>query len=74
MAKAPASVVRGAWAGAVAGVLLSLVLRQVLGPPEHFLLKTLAIIGIVAAFGAFTGRLVAASRADRRTERRDESL
>jgi hypothetical protein len=49
--------IHGAWIGALFGTGLSLLLRSLLGRPEHYAVKTAVIIGIVAGFGAFVGVL-----------------
>lgn len=58
-------VFHGLWLGAVLGVALSLLLRRILGPPDHYVAKTVAIVVLIAGFSAFVGVLVDASRRKR---------
>ena len=60
--------VHGAWIGAILGLALSLLLRNVFGPPQHYLAKTIGIIAIVATFGGFVGVLTEAFVRTRRVE------
>ena len=62
--------IHGAWMGALLGAGLSLLLRSLMGRPEHYAVKTAAIIAIVAGFGAFVGVLAEALVRARRSDRR----
>jgi len=50
----------GAVAGVVLGAALIALLRKTLGPTEHYFVKSVAILFIVGAFGAFVGLLAEA--------------
>lgn len=56
----------GAVIGVVLGVALTLLLRSMFGPPQHYVFKSVAIVGIVAGFGGFVGVLAEAFIRSRR--------
>lgn len=52
----------GAAVGALGGLALVLLLHSLRGAPENFLPKAIAVVFLIAAFGAFVGVMISHAR------------